>query len=85
MSKKDIEKNLYQKYKKRITKVIKNKYKKIIDLELKDKSFYLKKDQGFKDINNAKKVVKEKQEKADASAAALILQRYLDRKNNKEN
>jgi len=35
-----------------------------------------------KEINNAKKVTKEKQNKADASAAALILQRYLDRKNN---
>mgnify|MGYP001157985300 CR=1 FL=1 len=38
-----------------------------------------------KEINNAKKVVKDKQEQADASAAALILQRYLDRKNNKDN
>lgn len=36
-----------------------------------------------KEINNAKKITKEKQSKADASAAALILQRYLDRKNNK--
>ena len=36
-----------------------------------------------KEVNNAKKVTKEKQHKADASAAALILQRYLDRKNNK--
>lgn len=36
-----------------------------------------------KEINNAKKTIKEKQEKADASAAALILQRFLDRKNNK--
>jgi len=32
--------------------------------------------------NNAKKVMKNKQATADASAAALILQRYLDRKNN---
>ena len=36
-----------------------------------------------KEVNNAKKVTKEKQIQADASAAALILQRYLDRKNNK--
>lgn len=36
-----------------------------------------------KKVNNAKKIVKDKQEKADASAAALILQRFLDRKNNK--
>jgi len=36
-----------------------------------------------KEVNNAKKITKEKQQKADASAAALILQRYLDRKNNK--
>jgi len=35
-----------------------------------------------KEINNAKKVMKNKQATADASAAALILQRYLDRKNN---
>lgn len=34
-----------------------------------------------KEINNAKKVVKDKQVGADASAAALILQRYLDKKN----
>jgi len=33
--------------------------------------------------NDAKKVKKEKQVKIDDSAAALILQRYLDRKNNK--
>ena len=36
-----------------------------------------------KEVNNAKKVVKIKQTAADASAAALILARYLDRKNNK--
>jgi len=35
-----------------------------------------------KELNNAKKVTKEKQIQADASAAALILQRYLDKKNN---
>lgn len=35
-----------------------------------------------KEINNAKKVMKEKQVPADASAAALILQRFLDKKNN---
>lgn len=34
-----------------------------------------------KEKNNAKKVTKEKQAPADASAAALILQRYLDKKN----
>jgi len=38
---------------------------------------------GGKEINNAKKVGKVKQAAADASAAALILARYLDRKNNK--
>lgn len=38
-----------------------------------------------KEMNNAKKVTKEKQDKVDASAAALILQRFLDRKNNKLN
>jgi len=37
---------------------------------------------GGKEINNAKKTVKIKQERADASAAALILSRYLDKKNN---
>lgn len=36
-----------------------------------------------KEINNAKKVGKVRQKAADASAAALILARYLDRKNNK--
>jgi len=36
---------------------------------------------GGKEINNAKKVTKEKQNPVDASAAALILQRYLDKKN----
>ena len=36
-----------------------------------------------KEVNNAKKTVKGKQAAADASAAALILARYLDRKNNK--
>ena len=35
-----------------------------------------------KEVNNAKKVGKIKQAPADASAAALILQRYLDKKNN---
>ncbi|MFA6251298.1 MAG: Holliday junction resolvase RuvX [Candidatus Paceibacterota bacterium] len=35
-----------------------------------------------KEVNNAKKVAKGKQAAADASAAALILGRYLDRKNN---
>ena len=34
-----------------------------------------------KDVNNAKKVAKTKQAAADASAAALILGRYLDRRN----
>jgi putative Holliday junction resolvase len=38
---------------------------------------------GGKEMNNAKKVVKDKQVGADASAAALILQRYLDKKNQK--
>jgi putative Holliday junction resolvase len=38
---------------------------------------------GGKEVNNAKKVGKGKQAAADASAAALILARYLDRKNNK--
>lgn len=37
-----------------------------------------------KNINSARKTAKEKQEKADASAATLILQRFLDRKNNKQ-
>jgi len=37
---------------------------------------------GGKEENNAKKVEKIKQVAADASAAALILQRYLDKKNN---
>lgn len=36
-----------------------------------------------KRVNTARKVVKGKEEKADASAATLILQRFLDRKNNK--
>ncbi len=36
---------------------------------------------GGKEINNAKKVSKQKSTPADASAAALILQRYLDKKN----
>jgi len=35
-----------------------------------------------KKVNNAKKVAKKKQVPADASAAALILQRFLDKKNN---
>jgi len=35
-----------------------------------------------KKINDAMKIKKEKDEKIDDSAAALILQRYLDRKNN---
>lgn len=38
---------------------------------------------GGKEINNAKKIGKSKQVGADASAAALILQRYLDKVNNK--
>lgn len=38
-----------------------------------------------KGVNDARKVKKEKKESADASAAALILARFLDRKNiNKE-
>ncbi len=36
-----------------------------------------------KEVNNARKVSKEKQYSVDASAAALILQRYLDKKNQK--
>lgn len=36
---------------------------------------------GGKEINDARKVKKEKKESADASAAALILARFLDRKN----
>jgi len=36
-----------------------------------------------KEANNARKTSKEKSDPADASAAALILQRYLDRKNQK--
>lgn len=36
-----------------------------------------------KEVNTARKVAKVKQEAADASAAALILQRYLDKKNQK--
>ncbi len=35
-----------------------------------------------KESNNARKTAKEKSAPADASAAALILQRYLDKKNN---
>jgi putative Holliday junction resolvase len=35
-----------------------------------------------KNINNAKKTKKDEQKNADDSASALILQRYLDRKNN---
>ena len=38
---------------------------------------------GGKEINNAMKISKIKQAAADASAAALILQRYLEKKNNK--
>lgn len=34
-----------------------------------------------KEVNNARKVAKAEQAAADASAAALILQRYLDKKN----
>ena len=37
---------------------------------------------GGKEVNNAKKTKKVEQAPADASAAALILQRYLDKKNN---
>ena len=36
-----------------------------------------------KEIMNARKVIKEKSVQADASAAALILQRFLDKKNQK--
>ena len=36
-----------------------------------------------KEVNNARKVAKGEQAAADASAAALILQRYLDKKNQK--
>ena len=36
---------------------------------------------GGKEINNAKKITKTRQAPVDASAAALILQRYLDKKN----
>lgn len=36
-----------------------------------------------KEVNNARKVPKEKSASVDASAAALILQRYLDKKNQK--
>ena len=36
---------------------------------------------GGKEVNNAKKVTKNKQVSADASAAALILQRFLEKKN----
>ena len=35
-----------------------------------------------KEINDARKIKKEKSKKVDDSAAALILQRYLDKKNN---
>lgn len=38
-----------------------------------------------KEINNAKKISKVKQTEADALAAALILQRFLDKKNNINN
>jgi len=37
-----------------------------------------------KEVNNARKVAKGKEERADASAAALILQRFLDRNNNQK-
>lgn len=40
---------------------------------------------GGKEVNNARKTTKEKQDRADASAAALILQRYLEKKNLKNN
>lgn len=40
-------------------------------------------EQKFKNIFIAKKIKKEKVEKDDSRAATLILQRYLDRKNNK--
>lgn len=36
-----------------------------------------------KEVNNAKKTTKTKQIQIDASAASLILQRYLDKKNQK--
>ena len=64
--------------------------KKTLEIEL-DMPVYYEKEfmttieargRGGKEINNAKKVSKEKQVPADASAAALILQRFLDRKNN---
>ena len=35
-----------------------------------------------KEQNSARKIAKDKKQKVDASAAALILQRYLDKKNN---
>jgi putative Holliday junction resolvase len=38
-----------------------------------------------KTMNNAKKVSKDVQKQADASAAALILQRFLEKKNNNTN
>ena len=38
---------------------------------------------GGKEINNARKIAKADKKAADASAAALILQRFLDRKNQK--
>lgn len=36
-----------------------------------------------KEVNNARKISKGQSSQADASAAALILQRYLDKNNNK--
>jgi len=36
-----------------------------------------------KEVNNARKISKQVQVQADASAAAIILGRYLDKKNNK--
>lgn len=40
---------------------------------------------GGKEINNARKTTKEKQNPADASAAALILARFLEKKNLQNN
>lgn len=67
-----------------------NEFKKNLEAEL-DLPIYFEKEfmttveargRMGKEINNAKKTKKDEQKKADASASALILQRYLDRKNN---
>ncbi len=69
-----------------IEKLIKN-----LEAEL-DLPIYLQKEfmttieargRGGKELNNARKDKKEKSINTDASAAALILQRYLDKKNQK--